>query len=168
MVLTTMLLLIVVGLAIAHDLLFFEGIFIVVGRHVDSITLVSSDLFFFHLVCGEALNVVLLMRHLYLLIAAVISEFEFVLAAVYVLNIFEISTIVEITTRQPFSAFFFLLLLWLISVSASDILLVAQLDLESTWSNTALRSVLVLRTFYCSLSYRRFAEVNQFVLLVCK
>jgi hypothetical protein len=32
---------------------------------------------------------------------------------------------VEITTRQSFSAFFFLLLLWLISVSISDMLLVA-------------------------------------------
>jgi hypothetical protein len=51
------------------------------------------------------------MGHLYLLIAAVISEFEIVPAAVYFLNIFEISTIVEITTRQSFSAFFFLLLL---------------------------------------------------------
>ena len=123
--LTTMLLLIVVCLAIAHDLLFFEGIFVLVKRHVNLIMSFSPIFVLFHLVCRNSLNVVLLVRHIHLLIAAVVSEFEVITATVHVLNVLKIASVVEITTWQSLAAFFFLLLLGLISVSTCDIFLAA-------------------------------------------
>ena len=122
--LTTMLL-IVVCLAIAHDLLFFEGIFVLVKRHVNLIISFSPIFVLFHLVCRNSLNVVLLVRRIHLLIAAVVSKFEVVTAAVHVLNVLKIASVVEITTWQSLAAFFFLLLLGLISVSTCDIFLAA-------------------------------------------
>lgn len=125
MVLTTMLLLIVVGLAIAHDFLFFEGIFVLIKRNANCITFFSPSFVLFHLVSRKSLNVVLLVRHIHLLIAAVVSEFKIVTATVYVLNVLKIASVMEITTWQSFAAFFFLLLLWLISLSTCDIFLAA-------------------------------------------
>jgi hypothetical protein len=111
MVLTTMLLLIVVGLAIAHDFLFFEGIFVLIKRNANCITFFSPSFVLFHLVSRKSLNVVLLVRHIHLLIAAVVSEFKIVTTTVHVLNVLKIASVMEITTWQSFAAFFFLLLL---------------------------------------------------------
>jgi hypothetical protein len=47
------------------------------------------------------------------------------MAAVHVLNVLKISSVVEITTWESFAAFFFLLLIGLISVSTRDIFLAA-------------------------------------------
>jgi len=77
-----MLLLIVIGLTITHDLLFFKRIIVLVKRQVNWIIPFSSSFILFHFVIRYTLNIVLLVRHIHLLIAAVISIFKVITAAI--------------------------------------------------------------------------------------
>lgn len=92
-----MLLLVIESLTIAHDFLLLERIFVMVSRYANCIHFASPVLVFFKVARGKTLNVVLLVRHFNLLIAAIESKLKVIFTAVSIFNVLKISSVVVVS-----------------------------------------------------------------------
>lgn len=120
-------LLVTVALIVVHYLFFFIRVFLVILLRL------SLSAFLLLRFRRKPLDVVLLMLHFKLLAATVESILKVALLVVYVISI-ESFTVVVVSIRLAFTAFFFLLKLRLISVAMVHVLMTAYLHLELTGS----------------------------------